>query len=204
MLQPSVLLTDLYELTMLQAYWKQGMNGRAVFELFVRKLPEQRNFLVAAGLAQAVDYLIGLRFTAEERRWLAQSQRFDPAFVDSLDALRFTGDVDALPEGTVFFADEPILRVAAPLREAQLAESRLLNLVHYQTLTASKAVRCRLAAPDRLLVDFGLRRAHGAEAALLSARTSYLAGFAGTATLEAARQFGIPVYGTMAHSTRTL
>ena len=114
--------------------------------------------------------------------------------------LRFTGDVDALPEGTVFFADEPILRISAPLREAQLVESRVMNLVHYETLVASKAARSALAAPGRLLVDFGLRRAHGAEAGLLSARASYLAGFSGTATVEAGRQFGVPVYGTMAHS----
>ena len=196
----SVLLTDLYELTMLEAYFQERMNDVAVFELFVRKLPPGRNFLVAAGLAQAVDYLAGLRFTPEELDWLRETGRFTRPFVDSLTGLRFTGDVDAMPEGTVFFPDEPLLRVAAPLREAQLVESRLMNLVHYETLVASKAVRCALAAPSRLIVDFGLRRAHGSEAALLSARASYLAGFSGTATVEAAREFGIPVYGTMAHS----
>ena len=114
--------------------------------------------------------------------------------------LHFTGDVDAMPEGTAFFADEPILRIVAPLREAQLVESRVMNLMHYETVVASKAARCVLSAPGRLLVDFGLRRAHGAEAGLLSARASYLAGFGGTATVEAARMFGIPMYGTMAHS----
>ena len=196
----SVLLTDLYELTMLEAYFQERMNGAAVFELFVRKLPPGRNFLVAAGLAQAVDYLTGLRFTPEELDWLRETGRFTRPFIDSLAGLRFTGDVDAMPEGTVFFPDEPLLRVAAPLGEAQLVESRLMNLVHYETLVASKAVRCALAAPSRLIVDFGLRRAHGNEAALLSARASYLAGFSGTATVEAAREFGIPVYGTMAHS----
>lgn len=197
---PSVLLTDLYELTMLQAYFKQRMNGPAVFELFVRKLPPHRNFLVAAGLAQVLDYLAGLRFADDDLAWLMASRRFAPEFVDSLADLRFTGDVDALPECTVFFADEPILRISAPLREAQLVESRVMNLIHYETLVASKAARSVLAAPDRLLIDFGLRRAHGAEAGLLSARASYLAGFAGTATVEAGRVFGIPVYGTMAHS----
>ncbi|MGE5170179.1 MAG: nicotinate phosphoribosyltransferase [Rudaea sp.] len=196
----SVLLTDLYELTMLQAYFEERLDGRAVFELFVRKLPPGRNFLVAAGLAQAVDYLTGLRFTPEELAWLRETGRFTRPFVDSLAGLRFTGDVDAMPEGTVFFPDEPLLRVAAPLREAQLVESRLMNLVHYETLVASKAARCALAAPSHLIVDFGLRRAHGSEAALLSARASFLAGFSGTATVEAGRQFGIPVYGTMAHS----
>jgi len=195
-----VLLTDLYELTMLQAYFVQRMNGNAVFECFVRKLPPQRNFLIAAGLEQVLEYLVGLHFSSEELDWLRESRRFRPEFIDSLAGLTFTGDVDAMPEGTVFFADEPILRITAPLREAQLVESRILNLLHYETLIASKAVRSVLAAPDALLVDFGLRRAHGAEAGLLSARASYLAGFAGTATVEAGRRFGIPIYGTMAHS----
>ncbi len=195
-----VLLTDLYELTMLQAYHAQRMNGVAVFELFVRKLPPGRNFLLAAGLAQVVEYLTALRFTADDLTWLAGTGRFAPAFLESLAGLAFTGDVNALPEGTAFFADEPVVQVVAPLREAQLVESRLMNLVHYQTLVASKAARCVLAAPGRALVDFGLRRAHGAEAGLLSARASFLAGFAGTATAEAGRRFGIPVYGTMAHS----
>jgi nicotinate phosphoribosyltransferase len=199
-MQPSVLLTDLYELTMMQAYWRQGMNATATFELFVRKLPPGRNFLVAAGLAQALDYLTTLRFGADELAWLADCGRFEPAFIRTLEDLRFTGDVDAMAEGTVVFHDEPLLRVTAPLREAQLVESRLLNLVHYETLIASKASRCVLAAPGRLLVDFGLRRAHGAEAGLLSARASYIAGFSGTATLEAGRRFAIPVFGTMAHS----
>jgi len=196
----SVLLTDLYELTMLQAYFAQRMSGTAVFEFFVRKLPLERNFLMAAGLAQVLDYLRDLAFSAEELAWLRESDRFTPAFVDSLADLRFTGDVDAMPEGTVFFADEPILRITAPLREAQLVESRVMNLLHYETVVASKAARMVLAAQGKMLVDFGLRRAHGAEAALLSARASYLAGFSGTATLEAGRQFQIPVYGTMAHS----
>ena len=147
-----------------------------------------------------LEYLAELRFTADDLGWLASCGRFTPEFVDSLADLRFTGDVDAMPEGTVFFADEPMLRISAPLREAQLVESRVMNLMHYETLVATKAARSVLAAPNRLLVDFGLRRAHGAEAGLLSARASYIAGFAGTATVEAARQFGVPVYGTMAHS----
>ncbi|MGC1816087.1 MAG: nicotinate phosphoribosyltransferase [Casimicrobiaceae bacterium] len=199
-MQSPALLTDLYELTMLQAYHAEQMNGRAVFELFVRALPRARNFLLAAGLAQVVDHLQVLRFTADELSWLASTGRFNHQFLDSLRDLRFTGDVDAMPEGSVFFADEPILRIVAPLSEAQLVESRVINLMHYQTLVASKAVRSALAAPGRLLVDFGLRRSHGAEAALLSARASHLGGFTGTATVEAGRAFGIPVYGTMAHS----
>ena len=194
------LLTDLYELTMLQAYRASGMNDTAVFEMFVRALPPGRNFLLAAGLEQAVEYLLALRFADDDLAWLASTGRFDADFLDSLRDFRFSGDLDAMPEGTVAFADEPLLRVAAPLREAQFIESRVLNLVHLQTLVASKAARCVLAAAGRPLIDFGLRRAHGAEAGLLSARASYLAGFAGTATVEAARRFGVPVFGTMAHS----
>ncbi len=197
---PSPLLTDLYELTMLQAYRASGMNETAVFEMFVRALPSARNFLLVAGLEQVVDYLLGLRFADDELDWLASTGRFDAGFVESLRDFRFTGNLDAMAEGTVAFADEPLLRVSAPLREAQFIESRVLNLVHLQTLVASKAARCVLAAEGRPLIDFGLRRAHGAEAGLLSARASYLAGFAGTATVEAARRFGVPVFGTMAHS----
>src|SRR6266446_148999 len=195
-----VLLTDLYQLTMLQAYVRRGMGESAVFELFVRSLPPARGFLLAAGLEQALEYLETLRFTAEDLAWVAREGRFDPAFVDYLARLRFTGEVHALPEGTVFFADEPILRVTAPLPEAQLVESRLLNLLHFQTLVASRAAPLPRRAPGKLLVDFGMRRAHGAEAALLAARASYLAGLAGSATVLANLRFGIPVYGTMAHS----
>ena len=196
----SALLTDLYQLTMLQTYHAERMHETAVFELFARRLPPERNFLLAAGLEQALDYLENLRFTAEERDWLTGTGRFSPDFVATLTDFRFTGAVWALPEGTVFFANEPILRVTAPLPQAQLVESRLINLLHYQTLIASKAVRCVLAASGKLLVDFGLRRAHGGEAALLAARASYLTGFAGTATVLAGMRFGIPLFGTMAHS----
>lgn len=195
----SPLLTDLYELTMLQAYHHRGMNELAVFELFVRRHPG-RNFLVAAGLEQVLDFLEQLRFAPEDLAWLREDARFSPAFIDSLASLRFTGEVDAVPEGTLCFPDEPLIQITAPLREAQLIESRLMNLMHFQTLVASKAVRCTLAAGGRTLVDFGMRRAHGAEAALLAARACYLAGFEATATAAAAPRFGIPVAGTMAHS----
>jgi nicotinate phosphoribosyltransferase len=196
----SALLTDLYQLTMLQAYHDEGLDQTAVFELFVRALPAQRNFLLLAGIELALDYLEQLRFDPGELDWLRASGRFRNDFLDSLAGMRFTGEVHAMREGTVFFADEPVLRVEAPIAQAQLVESRLLNLVHYATLVASKAARCRLAAPDSLLVDFGLRRAHGAEAGLLAARSSYLAGFAGSATVLAGQRYGIPVFGTMAHS----
>ena len=198
--ETSALLTDLYQLTMLQTYHAERMQETAVFDLFARRLPPERGFLLAAGLEQALDYLENLRFTPEELDWLAGCGRFGAGFVNSLAEFRFTGAVHALPEGTAFFADEPILRITAPLPQAQLVESRLINLIHYQTLIASKAARCALAAPGKLLVDFGLRRAHGAEAGLLAARAAYLAGFGGTATALAGMRFGIPLFGTMAHS----
>lgn len=196
----SALLTDLYQLTMLQAYHDEGLDGSAVFELFVRALPAQRNFLLLAGIEQALAFLEQLSFDSGELDWLRATGRFRTDFLDWLSELRFTGEVHAMREGTVFFANEPVLRVQAPIAQAQLVESRLLNLIHYATLVASKAARCRLAAPDSLLVDFGLRRAHGAEAGLVAARSSYLAGFAGSATVLAGQHYGIPVFGTMAHS----
>jgi nicotinate phosphoribosyltransferase len=196
----SALLTDLYQLTMLQGYYERNMEEIAVFEFFVRKLPENRSYLVAAGLAQVLTYLEQLRFCADEIEWLAGTGQFKPAVLDRLAALKFTGDVHAMPEGTVFFPNEPILRITAPLPEAQLVESRIINLLHFQTLIASKAARSVLIAPDKLLVDFGMRRAHGSEAALLAARASYLVGFSGSATVVAGMHFGIPVFGTMAHS----
>jgi nicotinate phosphoribosyltransferase len=196
----SPLLTDLYQLTMLQAYYEAGMTETAVFELFVRKLPPERNFLVAAGLEQAVEFLEGLAFGDEELAWIRSSGIFKPAFAERLAGLRFTGDVHAMPEGTVLFPNEPILRVTAPMPEAQLVESRLLNLVHFETMVASKAARSVLVAPGKRLVDFGLRRAHGAEAGLLAARAAYLAGFDGSSVALAGPRFGIPVFGTMAHS----
>jgi len=200
MISNRVLFTDLYQLTMLQSYFQERMEDIAVFELFVRKLPPNRNFLLAAGLQQVLEFLEQLQLTTEELDWLAASGMFKSAFLDRLAALRFTGDVHAMPEGTVFFADEPILRITAPLPEAQLVESRIINLVHFQTLIASKAARSVLVAPDKVLVDFGMRRAHGGEAGLLAARASYLTGFAGTSTVSAGQYFGIPLYGTMAHS----
>ncbi len=197
---PSALLTDLYQLNMIQAYLESGQTGTAVFEFFVRKLPRARSFLVAAGLEQALQYLEKLRCSADELSWLAGSGRFSSRLIDYLADFSFTGDVHAMPEGTVFFANEPILRITAPLPQAQLLETRLINILHYQSLIASKAARMVLLAPNKLLVDFGLRRAHGAEAGLMAARVSYLAGFAGTATVLAGKAFGIPIYCTMAHS----
>jgi nicotinate phosphoribosyltransferase len=199
-LATSPLLTDLYQLNMIQAYLDHGETKTAVFEFFVRKLPAGRGFLVAAGLEQALDFLQHLRFSPEELDWLKATGRFEKRLLDFLTGLRFNGEVHAMPEGTVFFANEPILRVTAPLPQAQLVETRLINILHFQSLIAAKAARMVLSAPSKLLVDFGLRRAHGAEAGLFAARASYIAGFSGTATMLASKLYGIPIYGTMAHS----
>ena len=197
---PGALLTDLYQLTMLQGYFERDMQETAVFEFFARKLPACRNFYLAAGLEQVLDYLEQLRFTPAELDWLSGQGLFKPAFLDYLGQLRFSGEVHAMAEGTPFFAHEPILRISAPLPQAQLVESRLINLLHFQTLIASKAARMVRVAGGKRLVDFGLRRAHGAEAGLLAARACYLAGFDASATVLAGAQFGIPLAGTMAHS----
>lgn len=194
------LLTDLYQLNMIQAYLDHDKTDTAVFEFFIRKLPARRAFLLASGLEQALDFLANVHFTGEEIDWLAGCGRFGKKLIDALTNLRFTGDVHAMPEGTAFFANEPILRITASLPEAQLVETRLINILHFQSLIASKAARMVLAGEDRMLVDFGLRRAHGAEAGLMAARASYVAGFAGTATVLAEKMFGIPTFGTMAHS----
>ena len=196
----TAMLTDLYQLSMVDAYYQLGMRERAVFEFYVRRLPDARNFLVAAGLEQVLDYLEALRFDAADLDWLGSTQHLSPMALQELANFRFSGDVYAMREGTVFFASEPVLRIEAPLPEAQLVESRIVNLLHYQIMVASKAARCRLAAGEKQLVDFGMRRAHGAEAACLAARASYLAGFDATATVAAAQGYGIPAVGTMAHS----
>lgn len=194
------LLTDLYQLTMAQAYFREDMAETAVFELFVRRLPPARRFLLAAGLERALELIASFRFAPAELEFLAAQGMFAQPFLDYLGAFRFTGTVHAMPEGSPFFAEEPILRVTAPIIEAQLLESRLINIIHFQTLIASKAARCVIAAQGRRLLDFGMRRAHEGDAALLAARAAYLAGFDGTATVEAGRQWGIPISGTVAHS----
>ena len=196
----SPLLTDLYELNMIQAYLDRGEDKEAVFEFFVRRLPARRGFLLAAGLEDALDYLETLRFSAAEIDWLKSTGRFRDNLLDYLVGFRFTGDVHAIPEGSVCFANEPLIRITAALPQAQLVESRLINILHFQTLIASKAARMVLAAPGKILSDFGLRTAHGAEAGLYSARASYLAGFAGAANVLAGQRYGVPIVGTMAHS----
>ena len=196
----SVLVTDLYQLTMANAYFELGMHETAVFELFVRRLPKPRRFLVAAGLEQVVEYLEGLHFTSGDLEFLAKLRMFPDRFLEHLAGVRFTGSLHAMREGTPFFAGEPILRVTAPILQAQIVESRVLNLAHFQTLIASKAARCVRAAGGRRMIDFGLRRAHGGEAGVFASRATFIAGFDATATVEAGRRFGIPLSGTMAHS----
>jgi nicotinate phosphoribosyltransferase len=196
----SPLTTDLYELNMVQAYLDRGEDQEAVFEFFVRQLPEQRGFLLAAGLDDALCYLETLHFSDEELGWLQSTGRFRENLIEYLRGFRFTGDVHAIPEGTVCFPNEPLVRITAPLPQAQILESRLINILHYQTLIASKAARLVLAAPGKALSDFGLRTAHGAEAGLFSARASYIAGFAGAANVLAGARYGLPIVGTMAHS----
>ncbi|MGE5166139.1 MAG: nicotinate phosphoribosyltransferase [Sphingobacteriales bacterium] len=196
----SPLTTDLYELNMIQAYLDRGEDKEAVFEFFIRRLPERRSFLLAAGLEDALTYLETLRFSPGEIDWLKSTERFRSNLIDYLAAFRFTGDVRAIPEGTVCFPTEPLIRITAPLPMAQLAETRLINILHFQTMIASKAARMVLAAPGKLLSDFGLRTAHGAEAGLFSARASYIAGFASAANVLAGERYGIPIVGTMAHS----
>ena len=198
------LSTDLYELTMMAGYRRAGLTGPASFELYARRLPPSRSFLVAAGLEQALDFLETLRFTPDDIAYLRSLPHLgcveDEFFDDYLPRFRFTGDVWAVEEGTPVFPPAPLLRVTAPLPEAQLVETALLAFVTFQTTVASKAARVTEAADGRPVVEFGARRAHGIEAGVLAARAAYLAGCEGTSNVEAGRRFGIPVSGTMAHS----
>jgi nicotinate phosphoribosyltransferase len=196
----SPLTTDLYELNMVQAYLDRDEDKEAVFEFFVRRLPERRGFLLAAGLDDALAYLETLRFSPGEIDWLKSTKRFRGNLIDYLAAFRFTGEVHAIPEGTACFPNEPLIRITAPLPMAQIVETRLINILHFQTMVASKAARMVLAAPGKILSDFGLRTAHGAEAGLFSARASYIAGFSSAANVLAGERYGIPIAGTMAHS----
>ncbi len=195
-----LLATDLYQLTMVQSYLEHGLTDQASFEFFVRKLPEQRNYLVACGIDPLVDELLALSATDEELEWLAASGRFSEQLIDYLADFRFSGDVEAVAEGEIVFAGEPVLRVTAPLPMAQLVETLVINRLHLAMLVASKASRMRLACPDGLLVDFGLRRTHGLDAGLAAARAGFIAGLDGTSNVEAGQKLGIPVFGTMAHS----
>jgi nicotinate phosphoribosyltransferase len=203
MTEHSGLLTDLYELTMAAGYMQTGFDGRATFELFVRHLPQRRNYLVAAGLQQALEFLENVHFTPAEIDYLRSHRVFRHVrdeFFTYLAKFRFTGDVWAMPEGTLLFAGEPMLRVTAPIIEGQILETYLLATMSYQTMVASKAARVVTAARGRQIVDFGARRAHGSEASLLAARAAAIGGCEGTSNVLAGQQFGMNTYGTQAHS----
>ncbi len=196
----AVLAADLYELTMLQAYFDLGMNGASVFDLFVRRLPPTRNYLVACGLDDALHYLETVHFSSDALLYLKSLGRFSDAFLESLRSFRFTGDAYAVPEGTLVFANEPLIEVVAPIPQAQLIETFLMNTFHCQTLAASKAARVVTAAAGRTVVDFGLRRMQGLDSGLKFARGFYVAGVDATSNTLAGSAYGIPVAGTMAHS----
>src|SRR5216684_5841745 len=199
----SGLLADLYELTMAAGYVETRFEARATFELFVRSLPSRRNCLVAAGLEQALEFLENVRFAPEEITYLRRHPAFrhiGPGFFDYLAQFRFTGDVWAMPEGTPFFPGEPMLRVTAPIAEAQIVETYLLATLNFQTMIASKAARVGVAARGRPVIEFGTRRAHGIESGVLAARAAYIGGCQGTSNVMAGHRFGTPTYGTQAHS----
>ena len=194
------LFTDFYELTMLQAYFEEGMTEEAVFSLFVRRLPSRRNFLLACGLDTILDYLESLRFCDDDLSYLASLGKFTDRFLAWLKDFRFTGDVWAVSEGTPLFANEPILEVRAPMPQAQIVETFVMNQIHVQTVLATKAHRVVTAANSKPVVDFGSRRMHGMDAALQGARAFFIGGVAATSNVLAGKRFGIPVAGTMAHS----
>src|SRR6202453_623743 len=203
MLEHSGLLTDLYELTMAAGYLQTGFDARATFELFVRHLPAKRNYLVTAGLEQALEFLEQVHFTKDEISYLRRHQIFcniRDEFFDYLSTFRFTGDVWAMPEGSLVFPGEPMLRVVAPIIEGQIMETYFLSTLSYQTMIASKAARVVTAAKGRQVVEFGARRAHGSQASLLAARAAAIGGCQGTSNVLAGQQYGMETYGTQAHS----
>ena len=197
---PGGLLTDLYELNMAASYLRRSMTSAATFSLFVRQLPASRGFLIAAGLDDCLTFLEDFSFTDDELGWLARSQRYDEQTLQAFGRLRFTGDVWAVPEGTAVFAGEPLLELTAPIAEAQLAETAMLNHVTFQTSIATKAARCVLAGSGARLVDFAFRRTQGIESGIAVARAAAIGGFAATSNTEAARRYGLAAAGTMAHS----
>ncbi|HSU89303.1 MAG TPA: nicotinate phosphoribosyltransferase, partial [Terriglobia bacterium] len=196
----AALLTDLYEFTMLQSYFAEGMNDVAVFDLFIRRLPATRNYFIACGLEHVLDYLERLAFSDDGIEYLRSLDRFSNPFLDSLRDFRFTGDVYAVPEGTAIFPNEPVIVIVAPLREAQLIETFVMNQIQLATLAGSKAARIVSAARGRSVVDFGVRRTHGADAGLKDPRAFYIAGVDATSNVLAGQVYGIPLSGTMAHS----
>ncbi len=196
----SPLFTDLYELTMASVYFEREMFAPATFSLFIRRYPPHRRFFLAAGLQRLLELLKGFRFSEEDLAYLESLGLFNPKFLDYLKDLRFSGEVWALPEGTIFFPNEPLVEITAPIIEAQIIETMVINVLNFETMIATKAARCVLAANGKPVVDFSARRTQGLSAALVVARASYLAGFAATSNTLAGKLYGIPVTGTMAHS----
>jgi nicotinate phosphoribosyltransferase len=194
------LLTDLYELTMAASYFDHEMFEPATFSLFIRNYPPSRRYFVSAGLADVLSYLQDLKFTPEDLEYLEETELFKPEFLSYLEKFRFRGDLYAVPEGRLFFVNEPVLEVTASLIEAQIVETFIINIVNFQSMIATKASRCIHAAWPRKLVDFSLRRTHGADAGLKVARASFIGGFIGTSNVLAGKIYGIPIFGTMAHS----
>lgn len=194
------LLTDLYQLTMAQSYFQSKKFDNATFSLFIRSYPPNRGFFVSAGLKDVLDFLTDFSFGPGDTDYLRSMRIFADEFLDFLTNLRFSGEVWAIPEGRLFFQDEPILEVTAPIIEAQIVETFIMNQINLQTLIATKAARCFYAARGRSVVDFSLRRTHGADAGMKVARASYVAGFNGTSNVLAGKKYGIPTVGTMAHS----
>ena len=198
--EPLALLNDLYQLTMAQAYFNSHKLEQATFSLFVRSYPPNRGYLISAGLQDVLEYLENFAFDRGALEYLRAQHLFTDEFLGFLQNVRFTGEVWALPEGRLFFKDEPILEVTAPIIEAQLVETFVINQMNLQSLIATKAARCVHAAAGRTVVDFALRRTHGIDAGMKVARSSYLAGFTGTSNVLAGKKYGIPIVGTMAHS----
>jgi nicotinate phosphoribosyltransferase len=194
------LLTDLYQLTMAQSYFREQRMGEATFSLFIRSYPPNRGYFVSAGLQDVLDYLESFSFDASALDYLASQKLFSDDFLHYLADLRFSGTVWAIPEGRVFFKDEPVIEVTAPIIQAQIVETFIINQIHLQSLIATKAARCVHAAGGRAVVDFALRRTHGTDAGMKVARASYLAGFPGTSNVMAGQKYDIPIVGTMAHS----
>jgi len=194
------IMTDLYELTMAASYFEQEMFAPATFSLMVREYPSKRSYLVCAGLDPLLDYLESFHFRPDDLEYLEQTSLFPDKFLQFLETLRFTGEVRAIPEGRLAFCDEPLVEITAPVMQAQLVETFVINSINLPTLVATKASRCHYAAGERRLVDFSLRRTHGMDAGLMVARSSFIGGFIGTSNVQAGKIYGLPIYGTMAHS----
>jgi nicotinate phosphoribosyltransferase len=194
------IMTDLYELTMAASYFEQEMFAPATFSLMVRQYPPKRSYLVCAGLDPLLDYLESFHFRPDDLEYLEQTSLFPDKFLQFLEKLRFTGEVRAIPEGRIAFCDEPLVEITAPVMQAQLVETFVINSINLPTLVATKASRCHYAAGERRLVDFSLRRTHGMDAGLMVARSSFIGGFIGTSNVQAGKMYDLPIYGTMAHS----